>query len=138
MAFPSPRPWIPILQRSLGHFSLFARGHSRKVYNVMQGNVDDVDVTIMDYKYATNRGRHRNTTYQTVVLFRSDQLDLPQFTLRREHVFHKLAATFGHQDIDFDDYPTFPPPTCCKVLTRRGSGLSLAMRPWPTLRGTMP
>jgi hypothetical protein len=97
----------PTLHRSLGHFYLFSRGHSHRAYNVMRGSVDGIDVTIMDYKYTTSSGRHRNTTYQTVVLFRSEQLNLPQFTLRREHVLHRLAASFGHQDIDFDNHPTF-------------------------------
>lgn len=97
----------PTLHKSLGHFYLFSRGHARTAYNVMQGQVDDIDVTIMDYRYTTSSGKHRNTTYQTVVLFRSEQLDLPQFTLRREHALHRLAESFGHQDIDFDGHPTF-------------------------------
>ena len=32
---------------------------------------------------------------------------LPQFTLRPEHVFHKIGQVFGYQDIDFDSHPEF-------------------------------
>jgi len=45
----------------LRHYSdLLSQGDSRKITNVMQGNIDDIDVTIMDYEqqykeYATSR-----------------------------------------------------------------------------------
>ena len=32
---------------------------------------------------------------------------LPAFQLRPEHLFHKIGAALGFDDIDFDDHPQF-------------------------------
>jgi hypothetical protein len=92
---------------TLGFFHLFSQGYSRRIRNVMHGSVGDVAVTIFDYRYRTGGGKHSHTHYQTVVLFESERLQLPLFILRPEHLLHRIAGTFGYQDIDFEANPAF-------------------------------
>ena len=95
------------LQGALSQFHLFSQGHARRMSNVLHGNIDDVTVTIFDYRYTTASGKHHRTRRQTVLLLESDRLDLPLFTLRPERLHHKLASALGHQDINFESHPAF-------------------------------
>jgi hypothetical protein len=97
----------PGLREGLGQFHLFRQGHARKVYNVMHREIHDIMVTLFDYRYTISSSRHRRIRHQTAVLFETDRLRLPLFTLRPEHLFHKLGQAFGYQDIDFEDHPVF-------------------------------
>ncbi len=44
---------------------------------------------------------------QTVILFYSEQLNLPLFTLRPESMFDTIKQFLGFKDIDFDNCPIF-------------------------------
>ena len=96
-----------------GSSHLFSQGGSRNVTNVMQKTVNDIDVTIMDYKYSIPSGKSSSTRRQTVILFHSHTLRLPSFTLRPEanyrkiDVFRKIDGVLGYQDIDFSSDPIF-------------------------------
>ncbi|MCK5157349.1 MAG: hypothetical protein KAQ69_13055 [Spirochaetales bacterium] len=92
---------------SLSQFHLFSKGHSKKVSNVMNGRVNETDISIFDYRYITGSGKNSHTWRQTVILFQSSQQQLPSFVLRPENVFHKIGSTFGYKDINFDSHPTF-------------------------------
>lgn len=102
----SQHPEPGLLER-LQRFRLFSRGRSRKIRNVMCRQIHDIHVTLFDYRYTTNSGRHSRSHDQTVVLFETKRLNLPFFTLRPENVFHKLGAALGYQDIDFENHPGF-------------------------------
>ena len=41
------------------------------------------------------------------MFFRSLKLNLPDFSLRPENVFHKIGSAFGDKDIDFETHPIF-------------------------------
>ena len=73
----------------------------------MRGNSGDAYVTIMDYQFTTGGGKNSSTFRQTVIVFESDELQLPSFSLRPENFFHKIGSAFGYQDIDFDSFPEF-------------------------------
>jgi len=88
-------------------FHLFSQGHSKKLKRVMKGVANEIDVKIFDYQYTTGHGKNSHTYIQTVILFTSDRLQLPEFTMRPENVFHKIGGAFGYQDIDFDRNPAF-------------------------------
>ena len=77
-------------------FHLFSQGSS--TINVMRGTLYD---RMFGYSYTTGSGKNRRTTRQSVVLIESDELDLPQFDMRPEHLLHKIGGAFGYQDIDF-------------------------------------
>lgn len=97
----------PSLLGTLSHFHLFSQGRGRKIKNVMRKRMAGVEVVLFDYQYTTGSGKHSSTHYQTVALFESQRLQLPDFTLRPEDVFHKIGGFFGYQDIDFEAHPAF-------------------------------
>lgn len=91
--------------KSLQHFHLFSQGHSRKIRNLVQGQVEGIDVAVFDYTY--NPFGKKRVRHQTVVLLESGDLQLPAFSLRPEGVLHRLGRLVGYQDIDLEAYPTF-------------------------------
>lgn len=95
------------LLSTLTQFHLFSQGRSRRILNVMKGKSRDAHITIMDYLFTTGGGKNSSTYRQTVILFDSDTLDLPAFSLRPENFIHRIGNAFGYQDIDFDSYPEF-------------------------------
>jgi len=97
----------PTLLIAVDHFHLFSQGRSRKIINVMRTDIDDIAVSIFDYKFTTSSGKHSQTHRQTVALFESEQIRLPRFTLRPEDLFHKIGSLLGYQDIDFEAHPEF-------------------------------
>ncbi len=107
MRFTFSREAEPGLLERLKHFHLLSQGHSKKIKNVLRGQAGEIDVSVFDYTYRTGGGQHSKTWRQTVILFESDDMRLPHFTLRPEHVFHKIGQVFGYQDIDFDSHPEF-------------------------------
>ncbi len=90
-----------------GDCPLFKSGRSKRIYNVMQGAVADVQLHLFDYKYTVGSGKNSTTYNQTVAVFEMTQIKLPQFRLGPEGFFHKIGEMFGMQDIDFDTHPTF-------------------------------
>jgi hypothetical protein len=97
----------PALWTAVAPFHLFSQGRSRKIVNVMRTDVDDVSVSLFDYRFTTGSGRHSHTHRQTVALLESERIRLPRFTLRPEGLFHKLGSFLGYQDIDFEAHPQF-------------------------------
>jgi hypothetical protein len=95
------------LRGRLAGFHLFSQGRSRRVRNVLRGRAGDMDVLVFDYRYTTGSGKNSHTWEQTVMLFESTGTHFPDFSLRPEHIFHKLGEVFGFQDIDFDSHPEF-------------------------------
>ncbi len=91
----------------LPQIELFERGHSKRITNVMVGEVEGSGVRVLDYRYTTGSGKNSSTALQTVVAIAAGGADLPDFTLAREHFFHKIGQAFGYQDIDFDMFPQF-------------------------------
>ncbi|MCP4403798.1 MAG: hypothetical protein GY801_41640 [bacterium] len=107
----SPEGYPGLFER-LQDFYLFSQADSRKVTNVIQGTVNDIDVTIMDYKYTARikSGKSSGIWEQTVILCDSHKLQLPSFTLRPENpgdMLQKIHSTFGYQDFNFGSHPSF-------------------------------
>lgn len=86
---------------------LFSQGHSKKIRNLMRGAVRDSNVAVFDYRYTVGAGKNQHTWVQTVVSLRPQGRSLPAFSMRPEHVFHKLGSMMGYQDIDFETNPAF-------------------------------
>ena len=96
-----------LLLSRLKRFHLFSTGRSRRMTNMLHGHAQGIELAIFDYKYTTGGGKNSHTWRQTVACFRSERLNLPDFSLRPEHVFHKIGGLLGFQDIDIDQYPDF-------------------------------
>lgn len=88
-------------------FQLFSRGRNRRVRNLIQGQVEEAFVAVFDYLYTTGSGKNSHTHSQTVILLRSDRLQMPKFSLYPENLFHKMGDFLGYHDIDFTSYPEF-------------------------------
>lgn len=97
----------PVLLETLGPFSLFEAGHSKKLKNLIRGQTQNVDLALFDYSYTTGGGKSSSTHRQTVARFDSAWLDLPKFELRPAHMGHRIAKLFGYQDIAFAEFPKF-------------------------------
>ncbi|MHC5054299.1 MAG: hypothetical protein ACYTKD_06235 [Planctomycetota bacterium] len=81
---------------------LFSRGHSRRAWNVINGERDGVRVMLFDYRYTTGSGKNKSTHSRTPVVLEMPGQDFPGFYLRREGFFDKVAAAVGFDDIDFE------------------------------------
>ena len=101
-----PTEDTPLLTR-LSCFRLFTQGHGRKIKNMIHGDTEQVEIAIFDYQYTTGSGKNAKTRKQTVIYFESPDLQLPQFAMRPESLFHKLGSLVGLKDIDFDSHPAF-------------------------------
>ena len=98
------------LMEKLSGFHLFSQGRSRQIRNMLHGVsgqlgiTGNVEVGLFGYRYTISSGQYSRTSRQSVIYFRSPQLNLPQFALRPVNLFRRIDV---HQDIDFDSYPTF-------------------------------
>src|SRR5262245_9644470 len=92
---------------SLKCFHLFSQGHSKKLWNLLRGQTQDLEVAIFDYRYTTGSGKHSHTWNQTVIAFRFEGTSLPTFSLRPENIGHRISTWFGYQDINFDTHKNF-------------------------------
>jgi hypothetical protein len=66
-----------------------------------------VKISQFEYAYTVGSGKNKSTYRQTVTLFQTSRLKLPQFILKPENIFHKIGELFGSKDIDFLDSPGF-------------------------------
>ena len=111
------RPFSPTgdgaLIERLSGFHLFSQGRARKIRNLLHGvsekigATEQVEAEVFEYRYTVGGGQHSRTVTQSVMCFRSPELNLPRFALRPENLFHKLGTVVGYQDIDFDTHPRF-------------------------------
>jgi len=96
-----------LLFQSLGKFQLFSQGRSKRLWNLLRGTTNDLEVAIFDYRYVTGSGKHSHTWNHTVICFRFAGQPLPHFSLRPENFADKIGGWFGYQDIDFETHPAF-------------------------------
>ncbi|MCP3930605.1 MAG: hypothetical protein GY705_16065 [Bacteroidetes bacterium] len=93
----------------LDDFSLFRKGHSKRIRNLMkkQDAWMKLKLSIFDYRYIISTGKSSTPYTQTVFFVQSKHLALPQLWMKPENIFHKLATMLGMQDIDFEEHPEF-------------------------------
>jgi hypothetical protein len=85
----------------------FGRGHSRSVRNVVHGFWDGRQAVGFDYVYkvTSGSGRNRRTrTYRHGVVALHLPAVLPRVHVGPEGVFHKIAQSFGADDIDVESH----------------------------------
>ena len=95
------------LLAELSSLPLFSRGRSKRITNLIHGDTDEVALGVFDYRYTTGSGKNSHTYRQTVVFFRSPEMNLPQFELKPQSFFHGIGKLLGYQDIDFPSHPKF-------------------------------
>lgn len=97
----------PSLMDLASRFNVCSSGRSRKMYNLIQGETDELTIAIFDYKYTTGSGKNSHTYNQTIVMLHSSQLGNPPFTMRPEGLFDRIGGMLGFQDLDFETHPRF-------------------------------
>ena len=97
----------PAFENRVAMFNLFDKGHSKKILNIVVGEVPDFEIVVFDYHYSVGRGKNQKNHRRAVALIESTNLYVPAFTLRPESMFDRLGSIFGLQDIDFDSHPLF-------------------------------
>jgi hypothetical protein len=82
-------------------FALFKQGHSRSVYNRLDGAYDNLPVIVFDYRYKTGSGKSEETHYISAVLA-TLPIAGPYLMIRPEQALDRLAAFVGFADITFE------------------------------------
>jgi hypothetical protein len=86
------------------HLETFSRGTDKRASNLMVGTIGHAEACVFDYRFITHGVRSHTTTLKTVCILRASDLDLPQFTLRREvPLLDRLVEAVEGQDIDFEE-----------------------------------
>jgi hypothetical protein len=98
--------------RPEGMHSLFAHfksGHSQRIFNTFRGELPlfarPCPCILGDFEYKQTSGSgkdRRTTTHHFSYLIVCLPWIVPNLTLRREHVFDKIAGALGFDDIDFE------------------------------------
>ncbi len=91
-------------------FSVFCQGHSRRAYNTITGtheiNGHPHPVRMGDYVYQVTSHNGKTTTTTTYklsyLILHLPYPMVPSLTIRREHLFDKIGAAIGFDDIDFE------------------------------------
>jgi hypothetical protein len=95
------------LEDKTARFKLFSCGHGRIFRNVVSQQNKGTVIYQFDYSYTVGSGKNSSTYRQTVTLFELNQLNIPDFIMGPESIFHKLGELFKIFDIDFPEYPEF-------------------------------
>ncbi|MEE3373407.1 MAG: hypothetical protein VX346_28985 [Planctomycetota bacterium] len=88
------------LMDQLAEFQLFAQGKSRRISNVMQGKIQDTEVSVFDYAYTTGAGKRAQTHRQTVICFQGGTASWPNFALRPAGPFYRFTEGPGDRPIE--------------------------------------
>jgi hypothetical protein len=91
----------------LPKIGLFGTGGCPAFANVMRGEIEGSAVAVFDFSYVISTGKSTTRITQTVAAISTGDAALPEFTLAKEHIFHKIGQVFGYQDIDFGAFPEF-------------------------------
>ena len=79
----------------------FKKGHSRKAYNTMYGDVGGLYTVATDYRYTVGSGKNSHTYRLTYCLLHTDKT-FHNLHLRPENFLDTVAAWVGFDDIDFE------------------------------------
>jgi len=84
---------------------LFRRGHGRRAFNVMSGEIEGRDLKCFDYIYKTSSGtgknRHEETHHFTCLLLTAP-ISFKPLSIRPESFLDRVGEFFGLDDIDFE------------------------------------
>lgn len=81
------------------------RTGSKGVMWVATGQVDALDVTLLEHRYTSGSGKNRSTHYHTVAATPAPE-HWPAVELAPENFFHRIGELFGSKDFKLED-PAF-------------------------------
>lgn len=86
--------------------SVFSTGRSRRAYNIVDGRLEVAgaafDVTMGDYRYTVQQGKHSTTYRFSFLIMRPPWPGVPDLEIRPEHLGDKIMGAIGFDDIDFE------------------------------------
>ncbi len=91
------------LARQYRFLDRLRRGSNRYAYNILSGNYQGHEVTLFDYHYQVQSGKHThhyNFSFFILVLPKS----FPELVIDKEGFFSKVAQALGYDDIDFESH----------------------------------
>ncbi|MHC4112961.1 MAG: hypothetical protein ACYSUY_17940 [Planctomycetota bacterium] len=91
------------LARQYRFLDKLRKGSNRYAYNILSGNYQGHDVTLFDYHYQVNSGKHTqhyNFSFFILGLPKS----FPELVIDKEGFFSKVAQALGYDDIDFESH----------------------------------
>jgi len=88
-------------------FRLFGYGHRKRIRNTLGGKRREVEVRLFEYTYTTGSGKNQSSSSQTVALYTLEGQALPDFEIKPEGLFDKLASKLGRVEIDFAEDAEF-------------------------------
>ena len=88
------------LPKGVMDFPLLREGSSRKILNIMQGDVHGIHSTIFDVRHKLGRGKEAVQTMQTVICMQSKDLSLPAFILRPVEWVEEISSKNGFVEVD--------------------------------------
>lgn len=91
---------------SFEKFHLFRFRTVDRVYNRLIGTATDYDIVVQDVDFHEGEFQVKVDRQATVAVI-SGTRKMPLFTLEKEHLFDRVAALAGYDDIDFKDFKKF-------------------------------
>ncbi len=87
-------------------FECLRSGSNRYAFNIVAGRIEGFETRMFDYHYETHstnsKGQRQTHHHQFSAVIVESPFPLLPLVIRPEHVFHKLSAAFGWDDIDFE------------------------------------
>ena len=74
------------------------------ITDLMKGDLSGVNYTVFDFSQNTLSG---NSICETIILFQSNELHLPFFTIRRKYIADNVTRIFDNKNVYFDRRPIF-------------------------------
>jgi len=87
----------------LSCFQLFSKGHIKKIKNLIRGESEEMNFSILDYEYTVlSKRSDMRSSVNTVFLVYSRNIVLPVFSLWPRSLYRKLAGTQGAREFSFE------------------------------------
>lgn len=88
-------------------YEMTSVGHFRRVRNVLSGQWHGGAVAVFDLHYISGTGKNQSSHQMTGVVLAVEEKSTPEFVIKPEHLFSKLANVLGQKEIDFEEDPDF-------------------------------
>jgi hypothetical protein len=79
------------------------RGHNRYAYNILSGSYKEHELILFDYHYQTGSGKNTQHHHFSFFILNLPMV-FPELAIGPEHIFSKIAQSFGYDDIDFESH----------------------------------
>ncbi|MFV1996175.1 MAG: hypothetical protein ACC661_12125 [Verrucomicrobiales bacterium] len=92
-----------VIAPAVMNFPLLVEGSSRKILNIMQGEINGLSTTIFDVRHKLGKGKDAVETMQTVLCMQSKDLELPAFMIRPVAAHDDISASLGYHELNIEE-----------------------------------